>query len=51
MVQEICRWNGDGRMFNKGFYQHVLVFVITGVYGGIGKYGEHRDRRFSQRAR
>jgi len=44
IVQEICRRNGYGRMFYKGFSPHVPVLVITGVYGGIGTCGKHRDR-------
>jgi len=44
IVQEICRRNGCGRMFYKGFIHNVLFFAITGVYGGIRTCGKHRDR-------
>jgi len=44
IVQEICRRNGYGRMFHKGSIRNVIFFVITGVYGGIGACGKHRDR-------
>jgi len=33
IVQDICRRNGYGRMFYKGFTRNVLFFVITGVHG------------------
>jgi len=42
IVREICRGNGYGRMFYRGFYPQCLFFVITGVYGGIGTCGKHR---------
>ena len=44
IAQEICRGNGYGRMFYKGFICNDLFFVIMGVYGGIGTCGQYRDR-------
>jgi len=35
---------GTGECSLESFYQHVLFFVITWVYGGIGTCGKHRNK-------
>ena len=44
MVQEYADGTDIGERSIKVFLRNVLFFVVTGVYGGIGTRGKHRDR-------
>jgi len=45
IIQEMSRRNGYGECSMKVLIPNILLFVITGVYGGIGTCGKHRYRR------